>query len=225
MKRVLIVAAIAATLVGCSNVKAETFTPSNHDQVFTDISKSHLSDDEKALMVGAIARNAMGSYPLDGKTVGQILDEQKQFVAQQDAEARAQKEAQEKEAARVAAIQASIRQAVTVAILSKHYQEFDFENRITQSGTVLKIQFHNTGNKAIRAFKGQIEFDNQFGDKITTTNIDREDPIKPGEIQTDSLINEYGDAEIRTKPLDQMKVKWIPTAILFADGTKLSTEP
>jgi len=204
---------------GCSNPKKAVFAPGNHDKVLEQSQK--LADDDRKELIAALARNAFAQYPLDGKTVGEVLDEQRKFEADQAAADRVQKAAQEKEAKRIAEAQRVMRESISVQVLSTHYQDSDFANGVYESGMVLAVQYHNTGRKKIKAFKGTLEFDNQFGDKIDETTIDGEDPIAVGDTQRHDLISSYGLSKIRTRELSQMKVRWKPASILFADGSTI----
>jgi thymidine phosphorylase len=82
MKRLLLAVALVLTLTGCSNVRNERVTDSNIDSVTKDVSNSKLSDEDKAAFATAIMKGALGAgETTTGKTVGQIIDQEKQLEA------------------------------------------------------------------------------------------------------------------------------------------------
>ena len=225
---------LAATflLAGCSNVKSETFTSSNKDQVMTDIGTAKLSDDDQKAVVGAITRSALGNYPLEGKTVGQVIDEQKKWQADQDAQAAAAQEAQLKIEAARAALVDKMQHVLAVQPISKRFQEADYDAGDYNEHEVLELQIHNRGSKIIKGFKGSLYFTNSFGDKVINLSLevggDGGDAISlaPGHIGSDEeswTFNKFEDqwTTFDATALSSMKAQWVPDQIIFADGSTL----
>ena len=144
----VIMVAAALLLGGCSDVRSEMFTTSNKDQVITDVAKSQLSDYDKKNFLAANMRSALGSYSLEGKTVAQVIEEQKKWQAEQDAQAAAAHEAQLKAEAQRAALIAEMQHAISVQPISKRFRDSDWENGVYDQAEFVTFQFHNTGKKS-----------------------------------------------------------------------------
>jgi hypothetical protein len=223
----------AVLLVGCSNVKGEAFTSSNRDQILSDVAKSKLSDDDKKSFLAATMRSALGNYSVDGKTVGQVIDEQKKWQADQDAQAAAAHEAQLKAEAKRAALVAAMQHAISVQPISKRFKDSNWENGDYDQSEYVTFQFHNTGTKAIKGVKGSVRFTNSFGDKVITLELEEGGnggealSLRPDYILTDELSWKYNEFEdswktFRATELSSMKAEWDPEAIIFTDGTTLT---
>jgi hypothetical protein len=84
----------------------------------------------------------------------------------------------------------------------------------------------NSGTRDILALRGHIMFSDLFGDEIKSVAWTYEHGVKAGEhkhyetgLVYDSVIPD--DQKLRTTPLANMKVRWDPQAIVFADGKML----
>jgi hypothetical protein len=84
----------------------------------------------------------------------------------------------------------------------------------------------NTGSRDIRAIRGDIVFSDVFGEEIKSVSWAYMRDLKMGErkryetqLVYDTLIP--SDEKLRTTPLADMKVRWEPQTIVFADGTML----
>jgi hypothetical protein len=171
-KSALLLLCTTIAIGGCSNVKAQAITTSNKDQVLTDVAKSGLTDEEKKAFLAANLRSAVGEYSLEGKTVSQIIEEQQKYKAEQDAQAAAAHAAQLKAEAARSALLTEMRHAISVQPLSKRYHPSDWENQDFNDMEYVTFQYHNTGAKAIKGFKGTVRFSNSFGDKVIALNLE-----------------------------------------------------
>jgi len=82
MKRLFLAVALVLTLTACSNVRNERVMDSNLESVSRDVANSKLSDDDKAAYATAVLKGSLGAgESITGKTVGQIIDEEKQLEA------------------------------------------------------------------------------------------------------------------------------------------------
>ncbi|HEX3465497.1 MAG TPA: hypothetical protein VHS78_15720 [Candidatus Elarobacter sp.] len=219
-------------LAGCSNVRNEAVTSSNKDQVVADVAKSAMSDDDKKAFIGASMRSALGNYTLEGKTVAQIVDEQKKWQAEQDAQAAAAHEAQLKAEAKKAALIAAMAHAVSVQPVSKRFRASDFESGNYDDEEYVTVQVHNIGTKSVKGVKGTLRFTNSFGDKVIALDIEvggvggEAVTLRPGGVDTTELGWHYNSFErewniFRNTALSGMKAQWVPKIILFADGSTL----
>lgn len=110
---------------------------------------------------------------------------------------------------------------VNIICLTKGFEAHNSNEYITY-----KFNIKNNSNKNIRAIKGMISFTNLFDEPITSldviydisinanTNID----WKASSVYNDTL-NE--DILLETKKLDDLKIVWKPSKIIYEDGTIL----
>jgi hypothetical protein len=221
------------SFVGCSNIKGEAITSSNHDQVATDVGKSNLSDDEKRTFAAAIIRSTFGGTSIDGKTVGDAISDQKKWQIDQDAQAAAAHEQQAKIEAERDAITEEMDHAVSVQPISKRFVDADYDAERFDASQYVTFQYHNLGSRAIKAIKGSVDFTNTFGDKVINLQIEDEQGrgdtngmIPPGGVVTSEMSWKYDPYEdewktFRGTELSSMKATWVPDQILFTDGTSL----
>jgi hypothetical protein len=230
--RVLVLLVSLVATVGCSNVRGETYTSSSRDKVLTDVAQSKLPDDDKRIFIAAMMRNALGNYPAEGKTVSQVIDEQRRWQAEQDAQAAAAHEAQLKVEAARAALVAQMQHAISVQPISKIFHERDYENNVLEPYEAVTFQFHNTGNKTIKGVKGTVTLTNSFNDEVANLGVEeggeggKSISLRPGAEITDELtfeMNEYEnkDRTFRADALSSMRASWVPEQILFSDGSTL----
>lgn len=118
---------------------------------------------------------------------------------------------------------------VSVQPLEKDFHPSDPTNGEYEDDIVLTWQYHNLGQKRLSAFKGLLELTNKFGDRIQGFQVDYEKPLDPGAIVTETLYYRYnqfetGDVNVRATPLSEMRFRWVPLKVLFADGQSMSSE-
>ncbi len=124
---------------------------------------------------------------------------------------------------------AQIRQAVSVGLLQKGFHEADASNYEFQSYFTGQVQYHNLSHETITGIKGALEFYDQFGSEIKGFKIQYETPLRPGaeaeewnQWDYNQFMNE--DNQLKSTPLSRLTVKWVPEAVNFADGTKLTSD-
>lgn len=218
----------AVTLTGCSNPKGAVITKDNQEKVLGDVGPK-LSEDERRELVAAYARSAFGSYTLEGKSIDQILTEQKRFEDNEKAREAAVHEAQVREAQRRAAIVARISQAIDVYPVSKDFSpsNYNIENGdVHGDQIVIVFKIRNKTDKAIKKFKGLTHFSNSFGDEIVSNNFDYTHGVPPHATVTYTGVLDYNefmdrDQKLRSTPLTDMKFKFEPEGITFSDGSQI----
>jgi hypothetical protein len=119
-----------------------------------------------------------------------------------------------------------MKKATSVTVLEKSFHEADTSNYEYQSSFVVLLQYHNLSDRPIKAFKGGLEFYDQFGSRITGFAIEWQHPLGPGAITTERMSYDYnqfmqGDNKLRETPLRDLKTKWEPSMVIFADGSSL----
>lgn len=228
---VLIAFIAIVTLSSCGDVRSDVFTTSNTAQVMQAVSASHLSDDDKRKVLAAAMRATFGAYNMAGKTVGQVIDDETSFEEQQNAQQLAQQQQEQREAQAAEAERQEMQRALSVQVLSKSFVPADPMNSGTYEDSIaLTIQFHNTGSKVVRAIKGFLAFNNQFGDRIYRVDLDVEQgSIAAGALYTSTYsidYNQFEDDMVRLKNTDlaNMRVQWVPLSIIFGDGSQVSAD-
>lgn len=222
----IIVPALVACSVG-SNVKSIKFTKENKDQVLEAVKKSKdLTGEEVGLFTAAMVRYALSGDSLEGKTVGQVIAEQKKI--RDDAEARAQEERRLAEEARKKeeALAAEIRKYLILTVYEKGFLARDIYAGRYEDYITFKVAAQNTGTRSIRGFRGTVIFKDLFGETIKEVNLSEDTGLGPGEKKNYEYTLKYNqfidsDVKLQEKALSNMKVEWQPKTVLFTDGTKL----
>lgn len=230
MMRYLIagVAAIAVVVIGYNLLGSlflgrSVITSANQTQIEERVASSSMSEADKASFSAAIARS---DYDTNGKTVDQVIADQRAFeVAQKQEQERAAQLAAEEKAKREVTLR-SMLASLTVGIVSKSFQAANFENGTYQDAITMTFAFKNTSSKDIRAFKGVVVYKTLMGDLITQMNLERDQVISAGHSATWDAQTDYNqfmdkDVKLRNTDLKNLKIEWQPQSILFTDGTKL----
>jgi hypothetical protein len=97
----------------------------------------------------------------------------------------------------------------------------DYEDYITY-----KFAIQNKTNKAIRALKGEIVFNDLFDEKISALGFTYDQTIAADETVNWDASTDYNqfkdsDQKLRNKDLKDIKVVWKPEKIIFEDGSTL----
>jgi hypothetical protein len=237
MQRIAFVCAAALLLTSCQqDPKSIVITEENRQTVFKDL-QGKLSEDESRALMAFIFRAGManafaGGQPeatVLGKTVGQIIEEQRTWEKQR-AEEEAQRRARAEEARqRAEAITSSLRQVLDLRVTKKKFQEANIYTRQYQDQLVFTLEASNYSEKPLRAFTGKLRFNDLFGKEIYTSRVQNTDALpskKVLEFQQSLGVNPFFNNQqlLKTTRLQDMKTEWIPTAIIFADGTQIGED-
>jgi len=209
----------------CTNVKNQKVTDENEDKLISEIATSKdLTDDERQLLTGYMVRQNLSgvlqggkpSIPA-GKTVGEMIDDQRRWVAQNAEEERAEKEKEQKLSAEIAAKEAALREFVTVTLYG--LKESNYSG---MRGFEARIAF-KAGGKDIRAFQGNLALSDVLGNSLGNLPVKVLTPLKANESGITDYDNLYvAFRELRGKRVEDIKAQWQPTRIVFADSTELS---
>lgn len=226
MKRwgVLLLGAALLVCSACSNIKNKKVTEENKDKILSEIGAGKgLTDEERQLLAAYVARQGMlnifgGGKPglPTGKTVGEMIAEQRQWATQEKTEEDRQKQL----AAAVAAKQAEMRNVIGVAlyILTTHEEGEDLTQYVE-----VGYGYENRSAKDVRAFEGEVLFKDILGNELAQIPLKILTPLKAGQkasaTERHSLSYLGGLGDLRRKKLEDVKIEWRPQKILFADGT------
>ncbi len=222
-------------VLGCSNPRNERLptdvkTWSQNERLRKAIQKLPEPDKELlaayAMRQGTASLFGAGSIP-EGTTVEQAIETQRHWEAEQEkreaegkllaAKVNAEKEAQRR----------LMDSVLTAAVTHMEFIKSDFHAERYEDTIALELAFQNKSDRNLRGIKGAVRFSNMFGDHIKTINIALDDGIAagktlqwPGSVRYNQFRDE--DRKLATTPLDKLKVEWLPTTYLFADGTSMN---
>lgn len=229
MKKIFLPIAFSALILGCSNPKDEVLPPNMTEADMTVLAENvkSLSEEDKLLLTQYIIRSEMskafgGDGASTGTTVGEAIDNQKQWNIKQEAEQQAKAERAAKLKAEKDAKTAEFEKAVAVTVFDKDFVEVDWQSFIN-----LDVDIKNNSSKEIAGLKGTINFFDKFGDLIRPFRFgDDTLDIPAGESYKGTLSWDYNqfmdeDSKFVNTSLESMKYNFEPEQILFKDGTKL----
>jgi hypothetical protein len=231
-RRTCVVIALMLAVACGGNVKSREITDENKAKIFDEIKQSKdLTVEEVGLLQAYVLRKGLGDA-LSGKTpelpvgmtIGQMIDDQRTWAADQRkrdeeeklrvARARAEEDAQRKK----------LLDAVAVTVFDKGFQDADYQEYVT-----IRVMYENKSGKDIRGFKGALQFNDLFGAEILPFTISEDESLKAGETKRQGWTLKYNQfidrhVKLRNTALDNMKVEWKPQIILFSDGTSLEVK-
>lgn len=224
--------------LGRANIKQMKFTKENREQIMDAVKRSRdLTGEEVGLLLSAMVRDALGSGVVEGETVGDVIETEREFTRNEEARAqeekrranaRAQEERRLAEGARrkEEALAAALRSHLSVVLYEKGFREKDIYAGQFNDYITVKVALENRGDKPIKAFRGTFVFKDLFGKEIYSISLYSDEGLKPKQKKTKVYSIEYNqfvDAheKLRFTSLSNMRVEWKPQTILFADGTKL----
>ena len=194
-----------------------------------------LTVEEAGLLYRYVLRTQMseafGEVPpsVVGKTIGQLVQEQRHLEAKAEEQEAEQKRLAAEARAKEEALAVELRKAISLTVFKKSFLGSDYEQDRYRDYIVIKCAYENTSGKDIRAFTGRIRFTDLFDKLIYESGLTISDPIRAGQKATWTGTIEYNQFEdsqrsLRNAELTDMKIVWLPSSILFADGTKLGEE-
>jgi hypothetical protein len=211
-------------------------TEENKDSFMESIkdSKAFTVDEVRMLIAYQVRHTVAGAFGADksttvGKTLGQVIDEERQFEEKQKKEVQNQEHLANEARAKEEAQAAELRKAINLSVYGKSFRGSDPMESSYDDYVVFKCAYENTSGRDIRAFKGKLRFTDLFGSKIYMTGLTISDPIKAGTKATwvgSIKYNQFLDADVklRNTDLNDMKVEWLPTSVIFTDGTQIGEQ-
>lgn len=224
--------------IGRSNVKQMRFTRENREQVIETVKRGRdLTGEEVGHFLSAMVRDALGGSVLEGRTVGEIIEAEREFARNEEARALEEKrraEAKAQEERRIAeearrkeeALAAVLRSHLSVVLYEKGFQDKNIDAGQFNDYITFNAALENKGEKPIRAFRGAFVFKDLFGREIHSISLYYDEGLKPRQKKIDVYTIEYNqfiDAhrKLRFTSLSNIRVEWKPQTILFLDGARL----
>lgn len=172
-----------------------------------------------------------------GTTVGQAIEQQKKWAAEMEvkaAEERALREKKAKEEAELkakleaekAAVTKAINDAVTVTLVSKKELPSDFRAGRYSEYQQFNIGIQNNSDKTIAGVSGELEFVDLFDKVVGAVNFRITENIAAGRSYTWIGGRDYNQFLANHKAVwnlspGEFKTRFIPEAVIYADGSKL----
>jgi len=224
-------------LIGCSrDPKDFRITEQNKEKFWEEIKDMKgLTVEETRLLYAYILRTKIGqafgsaAAEVVGKTVGELIAEQRDIETkakrEQDEQDRLAAEARAKQEA----IADELRKSITLTVYDKSFIGSDAMAGRYEDYIIIRCAYQNNNAKDIRAFTGIVQFTDLFGKKIFESNLTVSDPISAGKKSSwngQIKYNQFKDDHqtLRNTALADMKIIWLPSQILFADGSKIGVE-
>ena len=200
---------------GCSNPKGQRLTEKNKEAFLKDdvspktLTEAFLAEiegfkslpkEDADLLTRYVARHTLReklrgdaekTVPLVGKTVGEILELQKQWDKEQKEEAEMATKIAEEEQAKEEALQAELRNSLRLTVYKKGFIPSDAMSSRYDDYVTFSVTYENLSQKDIRAFQGTVVFNDLFGDAVKRVSIKITDPIKAGGKATWSGVMKY----------------------------------
>ena len=195
-----------------------------------------LPEDEKALITAYLIRAGFAETlgaPIPERSIGEAIQNQKDFIEKKVAEKAAKEEEEAKQAdlaAKVKAEQdakiAEAREALTVAVTKLEFVPKNFRANRYRANFDVVIALQNNTDKTMSGVKGTIVFSDMFNDEIQRVDLSIDTPIPAGRThrqEADLKYNQFNDEDkkLANTELSKMKISWEPLVYLFADGTKM----
>lgn len=220
MKKTLLFISLIGLLWSCSSPLDRKFSEESSEKDIKEI-KSELDSTELMLLAGSMIRLQMTGEKLEEMTYREILDNGKEWKAEQEKIEAEQKALAEKAKKEEEARIKKLTESVLVTCYSKSFAEYDYQEYITY-----KFVIQNKSDKGIRAVKGSISFTNLFDDEIKSLSFVYDQPIAAGKEVTWNAQTDYNqfmddDVALKNKDLKDLKVVWKPEKVIFEDGTTL----
>ena len=229
-------------LAGCSRPQ-NTVLPrdlSKLESIKPTIEKLH--SDERQLLAGYVMRHvaaqafggvfgsSSASTVPEGMTVGKAIEEQRKFNENAAAEEAKQKALKVKLQAEQDAAMKTLRDAVTVTLVSKRIEtERGFTGITLDEKIEIVVGYKNNTDRDVAGVKGLLRINDLFGDKISAFQISNDSTLKAGQSLSWSggrsvqySLGNNEDRKLAELGDDKYKIIWEPQIIVFADGTKLT---
>jgi len=218
MKKRILFISLIGMLCSCSSPLDNKFNGNATEKNIQEI-KSKLDSTELMLLVGSMLRLQMTGEKIENMTYREILENGKEWKAQQkiieaEQEAFAKKEAEEARIKRLT-------ESVIVTCFEKSYTEHDDHQHINYT-----FEIQNKSSKAILALKGGVLFTDLMGHELKGLYFAYNQPIEAGKKVTWNTQTVYNktiaeDVSLINKALKDLNVVWNPEKIIFEDGTTL----
>lgn len=232
----IVIATLLFAALSCSR-DVHSYKITDEKKAFDEIrDRKGLTVEESRLLYAATIRSNMGqalggkASVLVGKTVGEVIDEQRKLETDEKARSAEQERLAAEAKAREDARAAELRGTLTLSVFRKEFMPSNPMGGRYSAYVSIGCAYQNKSSKDIRAFTGEIAFTDLFGKEIFSSNVTISDPVKAGATgQWEGSIefNQFVDSHrrLRDTELKDMKIVWSPRSIIFGDGSIIGDQP
>ena len=211
------------------NLKITDSNKSNFTETIKD--SKGLTVDENRMLMAYMMRYSIGSSmehdetlnPI-GKTVGELVNNERDFETKQKQQEADQARLTAATQAKENALHVELREDILLTVVSKGFEAADYQANRMRDAISLSCVYKNRSKKGIRAFTGIIQFSDLFGKKIKDVHMTITDPIEAdntgdwfGSLNYNQFMDD--DIQLRNTSLSDMKVEWLPSSIIYSDGS------
>ncbi len=141
----LVLLLVAMVITGCSGVKSSKFTQDNVSQILKQVKNSkNLTGEENTLLLASMVRYKMQPrLVLEGKTVGEVIEEQRKIKAEYEAQQAEKKRLAEAAQKKEAAIAAELNNYLVITPTRKGFQEKNIYSGEFNDYIQITFAFHN----------------------------------------------------------------------------------
>jgi hypothetical protein len=243
MKKILVAAAIAVLIVGCSSPNDIVLGPEPLKQIAEQGDKfKRMSEEDRMLLVGYLSIGEMGkafgnnTLSVTGKTVGEVMKDARAWKVKMKLQEAEQEKRNEEAAVLRKKVEAEnkiladkLATMVTVAVIDKRVSPKDIYAGRYDDLLMIKYAVENKSEKPIRQIKGMVIFVDPSGDPVGKLQVDIDNLINPGQtVKTDTGVgwrtNQFSNGsieQIARREFGAMTGTFKVTAIAFAGGEVL----
>ena len=181
-------------LCSCTDVKKTRFTVENSDKILPK-----LTAEERGLLTASFARQSIAnvfsgrSTPVPDKTVGELIEDQRKWLAAQKDE----EDRQRRLAAEMADKQAALRNVITVALYG-----FREKESLMSNYAAVDYAYENRSSKDVRAFEGRVVYRDVLGNELADTGLKVLATIKVGQkASTSDMLPFMAYSDLRARNL------------------------
>lgn len=118
-----------------------------------------------------------------------------------------------------------LRGIISVEATEKIFIPSDYMKGTYDDYILMKFNFINHSDKNIKGFQGKLKFLDMFGNEISSNPLKYELGINSGETKEYVAKKTYNqfldeDKQLKNSDLGNMKYEWLPSTVIYEDGTK-----
>ena len=120
----------------------------------------------------------------------------------------------------------ALQKTIRLTVSSKGFVPADTSVNRYEALLTFGCSYQNISQRDVRAFTGAVIFQDLFGREIYKVRVTISDPIPAGQVAMwggTVHYNQFMESQQRFRgtELQNMKVVWLPTSIIFSDGTQI----
>lgn len=234
MKSLIINISIILVLIGCSKV-TDTLIPSDMNAWDKELAPAikKLSEEDRKLFAAYVVRAKLSGVfskekqeiPI-GMTIGEAILEEKKWIAEQEKQAAEAAALKMKIEADRAEVTKAINEVAIVSFLNKSELDSNFHVGRYSDYQQFKVGIKNKSEKEIVGVSGEMEFIDVFGKLVGSVTFKISEKIKPNGTYIwigGRDYNRFNDSHRAIWNLGEGKftTRFVPSAVVFSDGTKL----